>query len=165
VIAAGIPEAREGGTPEELVLANARAKAAAVREARGVEDAVVLGADTDVVLDGVILGKPGGPDEARALLGRLSGRDHVVLTALVALGPGTEERAGIERTVVTFAELSERDIELYLRSGEWEDRAGGYAVQGLGSKLVAAVEGDLSNVIGMPMRLFAQLLPAFLPKP
>lgn len=146
------------------MLANARAKAVAARAAGA--GGVILGADTDVVVDGHLLGKAADEAEARERLQTLSGRSHDVLSALVLLGPGPgEERSGVERTVVGFRTLDEALITAYLASGEWRDRAGAYAVQGLGAALVEKVDGDLSNVIGMPIPLFAQLAPDFLPKP
>jgi len=121
--------------------------------------------DTDVVLDGRVLGKPSGSGAAAAALRSLSGREHEVISAIVLLGPGGEnERSALERTAVRFRPLDERAISLYVASGEWRDRAGGYAIQGLGSMLVEGIEGDLANVIGMPVKAFAQLAPEFLPK-
>jgi septum formation protein len=163
VVATGVEEITDG-EPEAVVLANARAKARAGRELAGA-DRAVLGADTDVVIDGFVLGKPDTNEEAEAALRALSGRTHEVLSALVLLGPGdSSERHALERTRVTFRTLTEDLIRLYLASEEWRDRAGGYAVQGLGSALVEKIEGELANVIGMPIMAFAQLAPEFLPK-
>jgi septum formation protein len=164
-IATGVPELGEGCSPEEIVMANARAKASAGRDVAGPERSV-LGVDTEVVLDGVVFGKPASEADAAEYLGRLSGRTHGVISAVVILVPGeAAERTALERTEVTFRDLTESDIELYLASGEWRDRAGGYAIQGLGSMLVKKVDGELANVIGMPLGAFAQLAPEFLPKP
>ncbi len=164
VVATGVEEITHGD-PEEVVLANARAKAVAGLAATG-EGRAVLGADTDVVIDGEVLGKPQTPEAARAALETLSGREHTVLSALFLLGPEADRRrSAIESTTVRFRELSRRDIELYVASGEWHDRAGGYAIQGLGSMLVEEVRGDVSNVIGMPVEAFVQLAAEFLPKP
>ncbi|MDX6637682.1 MAG: nucleoside triphosphate pyrophosphatase [Solirubrobacterales bacterium] len=160
----GVEEQSSGADAAAVVLQNARAKARA-----GLEMTVagsVLGADTDVVLDGRLLGKAADPPSARERLEALSGRAHQVLTALVLLDRDSgAERSGVERTTVRFRDIDDFLLERYVSSGEWRDRAGGYAVQGLGSALVESVEGDLSNVIGMPVRLFAQLAPEFLPKP
>jgi septum formation protein len=124
-----------------------------------------MGVDTDVVVGGRVLGKPQDLAQAEAALEALSGREHEVLSALVLLGPEQdEERSAIERTTVRFRPLTDDLIRLYLASEEWRDRAGGYAVQGLGSTLVEKIEGDLANVIGMPITAFTQLAPEFLPK-
>jgi septum formation protein len=120
-------------------------------------DRTVLGADTEVVLDGAALGKPADEGEAARRLRALSGRTHEVLGGLALVGPGGE-RAELVRTLVTFRGLGEADIDAYVRSGEWEDRAGGYAVQGLGSGLVARVEGDLSNVIGLSIPAVCRMI-------
>jgi septum formation protein len=164
VAATGVDELTEG-KPEEVVLANARAKAVAGRELAGA-NRVVMGVDTDVVVDGRVLGKPASVAEAEMALRALSGRAHEVLSAVVLLGPEPDqERSALERTTVRFRPLADDFIHLYLASEEWRDRAGGYAVQGLGSALVEKIEGDLANVIGMPIMAFAQLAPEFLPKP
>jgi septum formation protein len=128
----------------------------------------VLGVDTDVFLDGDMLGQPVDRDAAAERLRRLSGREHEVLSGLSLLGPRADgipgepvrERAGVARSLVTFRELDETLIETYLASGEWRGRAGGYAIQGLGSVLVDRVEGDFSNVVGLPVRLLLELDPA-----
>ena len=147
------------GDPDDVVLENARLKArAGARSAP--PGATVLGVDTEVVLDGRILGKAGSEATARERLFELSDRAHAVLSGLVLLGPASgEERDGVARSEVTFRALDERTLEMYLRSGEWRDRAGAYAIQGLGSMLVERVEGDFSNVVGLPLRLLAQLAP------
>jgi nucleoside triphosphate pyrophosphatase len=160
----GIEEARAGSGPTELVLANARAKARAAAEAGAV--GLILGADTEVVLDGALLGKATDEDGARRRLLALSGRTHEVLTALVLLDTESAgERSGVERTAVGFRPVEGAFLERYLASGEWRDRAGAYAVQGLGAAMVETVDGDLANVIGMPVGLFLQLVPQFHLKP
>lgn len=148
----GVPEL-SGGEPEVEVLENARMKARAV-EAGG----MVIACDTDVVLDGKTLGKPADEAEAREYLDRMSGRAHEVLSGLVIL-VGGEERSGLERTTVVFKQLSEGEKERYVRFGEWRGRSGGYAIQTLGSTLVERVEGSVSNVVGLPVGLLAELAP------
>ncbi|MFL5869881.1 MAG: Maf family protein [Solirubrobacterales bacterium] len=157
-----VPEVAElsEGEPSDVVLENARRKAlagAALAEVAG--DRVVLGVDTDVALDGRLLGKPHTPDEARRRLEALEGRVHEVLSGVVILGPGESERSGVARSEVGFRALAPDDIGRYVASGEWRDRAGGYAIQGLGSTLVESLQGDLSNVIGLPIPLLLQLAP------
>jgi septum formation protein len=148
------------GDPEEVVVENARRKAQTVASSHE----LVLGCDTEVLLDGELLGKPGNEEEAREFLERLSGREHAVLGGLVLIGPGEgEERSGVARSTVRFHELSDEQMDRYLRSGEWQERAGAYAIQGLGSTLVAAVEGDLANVIGLPVGLLLELAPELAP--
>jgi septum formation protein len=151
------------GDPEDLVVANALAKAGAVA-ARRRQGTMVIAGDTEVVIDGSALGQPGFEGEARWCLETLSGRSHEVLGGLALLGPDRVDgefavRTGIESTRVTFAELQPQLIDHYLSSGEWRGRAGGYAVQGLGSALVAGIDGDVSNVIGLPIPLLLRLAP------
>jgi len=119
---------------------------------------LVIGCDTDVVLDGQVLGKPADADEAREYLDRMSGRAHTVMSGLVVWEDG-EERSGLEKTTVVFKELSEKEKERYARFGEWEGRSGGYAIQTLGSTLVERLEGSVSNVVGLPVGLLADLAP------
>jgi septum formation protein len=159
-----VPEVDEvaDGDPSEAVLENARRKAAAVEAG---PEAIVIGCDTDVVVDGTTLGKPKDEGQAREFLKLLSGRPHEVLSGLVVLGPGAgQERSGVAASSVTFRELGAGDIDSYLRSGEWRGRAGGYAVQGLGSTLVESVEGDITNVIGLPVRLLLEIAPELSPR-
>jgi len=154
VVVPGVEELT-GGDPEVEVLDNARMKADAVG---GRVHARVIACDTDVVLDSKALGKPVDEAEARGYLERMSGRPHVVMSGLVVLGP-EGERSGIERTTVIFKELSEAEIERYVRFGEWRGRSGGYAIQTLGSTLVERVEGSVSNVVGLPVGLLFELAP------
>ncbi|MGB2851131.1 MAG: Maf family protein, partial [Solirubrobacterales bacterium] len=109
------------------------------------------------VLDGRLLGKPADEAAAAQRLRALSGRAHLVHSGVFVLGPGVELR-GSESTVVRFRQLSEREIDAYLATGEWQGRAGGYAVQGFGSSLIEGIDGDLSNVIGLPLPLVARLV-------
>jgi septum formation protein len=157
------------GEPERVVVENARRKARAGL-ARAPDGAVSLGADTEVVVEGRLLGKAGDAAEARGHLETLSGRTHEVLSGLVLLGPGAgtgrpPERSGVARSLVTFRDLDPATLELYLASGEWRGRAGAYAIQGLGSILAERLEGDLSNVVGLPVPLFVQLAPELLQNP
>ena len=158
-----VPDVEEvrGGDPAADVVENARRKA----RAAGSEDgALVIGCDTDVAVDGVALGKPADAAAAREYLERLSGREHEVVSGLVLLGPEEgRERSGVARSGVGFRELDGPAVQRYLRSGEWRDRAGGYAIQGLGSTLVERVEGDVSNVIGLPLGLLLELAPELAP--
>jgi septum formation protein len=132
------------GTPGQVAVAHARGKAAAV------EGELVLGVDTIVVIDGRVLGKPCGQDEAREYLGLLSGRTHEVHSGL-CLRAGAAEHVRHAVTAVTFAPLDAADVDWYLASGEWRERAGGYAVQGLGAALVRSIDGDYQNVVGLPV--------------
>lgn len=150
----GVEELTDGD-PEHLVVENARRKAGAVEG----EGCLVIACDTDVVLDGEVLGKPADAEEARAYLDRMSGRAHTVISGLV-VREGGEERSGLEKTTVVFKDLSEEEKERYVRFGEWEGRSGGYAIQTLGSSLVARLEGSVSNVVGLPVGLLAELAPA-----
>lgn len=173
-VAPDVEELREGPDPESLVLENARLKALAGFEAVGSpEDAVVLGVDTDVFLDGRMLGQPSDRSEAEERLRALAGREHEVLSGVCLIGPRAEgipgaplrERSGVSRSQVTFSELDDDTISMYLNSEEWRGRAGGYAIQGLGSLLVDRVEGDFSNVVGLPIRVLLALDPALASRP
>jgi septum formation protein len=157
VVVPGVEELT-GGDPEVEVLENARLKARAVEAG---PEALVIACDTDVVLDGRALGKPADEEEARAYLERMSGRPHTVLSGLVVL-EGGEERSGLERTTVVFKHLTEPEKERYVRFGEWRGRSGGYAIQTLGSTLVERLEGSVSNVVGLPVGLLAELAPELL---
>ena len=154
---------RTEGDPQSVVLENARLKARAGRDVAG-SRRLILGADTEVVLDGRVLGKATDEDEARTRLEALSGRDHLVLGAIVLLGEDGSERSGVARSTVTFRELSSEIVDLYLASGEWRDRAGAYAIQGLGAVLIERVEGDFSNVVGLPISLLLDVAPELLQK-
>lgn len=161
----GVDELTAGLEPAELVVENARRKAlAGAGEAPA--GTLVLGVDTDVFLGAEPLGKPRDAAEAEERLRALSGRTHEVLSGVCLLGPEPgRERSGHECSLVTFAELDEAQIALYLASGEWRGRAGGYAIQGLGSLLVERVQGDFSNVVGLPLRLLLRMAPELAPKP
>jgi septum formation protein len=123
--------------------------------------ATVIGGDTDVILDGRALGQPDDEANAREFLNALSGRRHEVLGGVAVLRDG-EELVGVESSGVRFRRLGEAEIDAYVASGEWHGRAGGYAVQGLGSALVEEVRGDLANVIGLPVALLLRLAPELL---
>lgn len=120
----------------------------------------ILGADTIVLVDNQILGKPADADDARRMLRLLSGREHTVLTAVCLVNPAAESRrvqTSVERTTVEFAPLSEDEIEWYISSGEPTDKAGAYAIQGLASRFVTRITGSYSNVVGLPVSLVYQL--------
>ena len=142
-----------GSDPVELVRAHARGKAHSVEAA----DRVVLGVDTEVVWDGRVHGKPADAAAARAMLGLLAGRTHEVVSGLCLAGPGWEDVSHAV-TRVTFRALTSREMAAYVEAGEWRGRAGGYAVQGLGARLVERIEGDYLNVVGLPAALLCDLL-------
>jgi septum formation protein len=139
--------------PVRLVRDHAEGKARSVHR----EGSVTLGVDTTVELDGRVFGKPADRGDARAMLGELGGRTHAVLSGLCLLGTGF---AVLEHAVteVTFRVVSDAELELYLESGEWKGRAGGYAIQGLGGRLVERIDGDYLNVVGLPGALLVECL-------
>jgi septum formation protein len=151
VVPADVDEATSG-EPHQLVVENA------LRKARAVEGARVLGVDTDVALDGHVFGKPADEAEAEAQLRRLAGRTHEVWSGIALLTDGAE-RTATALTRVRFRPLEEPDLRWYLASGEWRDRAGGYAIQGRGAALVEAIEGDFWNVVGLPLAELLRLAP------
>ncbi|HZI63732.1 MAG TPA: Maf family protein [Thermoanaerobaculia bacterium] len=150
---------RSGEAPEAFVLRLAREKAGADSGGRAApEREIVLAADTVVVVDGELLGKPRDAADAARMLRRIAGREHQVLTG-VAVREAWSERvaADVERTQVRIAALSEPRIAWYVATGEPLDKAGAYAVQGLGALLVEAVFGNYTNVVGLPLPLVARL--------
>jgi len=115
-------------------------------------DMLVLGADTAVVVDGEILGKPSDGQAARAMLRRLSGRSHQVMTG-VSLRSANREIGGLETSTVWFAALDPAEVEWYVGTGEGQDKAGAYAIQGRASRFIPRIEGSYSNVVGLPVAL------------
>jgi septum formation protein len=156
VVPADVDERPQPGEqPDAYVCRVALDKARAV--AACLSDAVVLAADTCVVVDGLILGKPADGDDAARMLQMLSGRSHVVLTGVAVIGPaGIRVEASSSHVVV--AGLSSVEIAWYVASGEPADKAGAYAIQGLASRFVEAVDGSYSNVVGLPVALVYRLL-------
>ena len=146
-----------GEEAEAYVRRVALLKARAVQASRPGD--VVLAADTTVVVDGDMLGKPEGDDDARRMLVRLSGRAHVVLTG-VAVVSGVREATVVVSSTVRFRPLMPADLDWYVGTGEPADKAGAYAVQGLGGRFVESVEGSYSNVVGLPMDEVTRLLDA-----
>jgi septum formation protein len=154
------PRYEEVAPPEladatQIVREHAQGKARSVAADAG--DRPVLGVDTEVVLRGEIFGKPADASEAERMLERLSGQTHVVMSGLCLLTPGWElvEHVG---TRVEFRELTPRDLAWYIEAGEWEGRAGAYAIQRRGAALVRSVEGDYLNVVGLPAACLVRLL-------
>jgi len=137
----------------ELVRRHAVGKARSIHA----DGRITLGVDTTVVLDGRVYGKAASADEARHMLHELSGRTHTVASGLCLLGAGDDVIAH-ELTDVSFRLLSAEAVAAYLASGEWEGRAGAYAIQGLGGRLVERIEGDYLNVVGLPGALLVSLL-------
>jgi septum formation protein len=131
----------------------------AAGKARSVDggDRPVLGVDTEVVFEGELLGKPADETEAEAMLERLAGGTHEVVSGLCLRTTAWEELHE-ETTHVTFRELTPRDLAHYVGSGEWQGRAGAYAIQGLGASLVERIDGDFLNVVGLPGSLLVRLL-------
>ena len=144
-----------GADPAAEVERHAQGKARAVAGIAG--DRPVLGVDTEVVLDGRVYGKPGDEAEAEAMLEELSGQTHEVVSGLCLLTPAWEE-LGHAVTRVSFRALTPRELGLYVVSEEWRERAGGYAIQGLGAALVERIDGDYLNVVGLPTALLVRLL-------
>jgi septum formation protein len=145
--------------PTELVRRHAEGKARSVHA----DGLVTLGVDTTVVLAGRVYGKAADADEAGTMLRELAGRTHTVVSGLCLLGTG-EDVIEQETTEVTFRAVSEDTLASYVASCEWEGRAGAYAIQGLGGRLVERVEGDYLNVVGLPGALLVSILASRAPK-
>jgi septum formation protein len=143
--------------PVELVRVHAEGKARSVHG----DGQLTLGVDTAVVLDGRVYGKPADREDAARMLSELSGRTHSVVSGLCLLGPDVVET---EETDVTFRILTAEGLDAYLASGEWQGRAGAYAIQGLGGRLVERIDGDYLNVVGLPGALLVSLLEERAPK-
>jgi septum formation protein len=133
----------------------AREKAAVI--ARQEPDAVVIGSDTIVVVDGDVLGKPADEPEARRMLRRLADRSHVVMTAVAVVWRG-ETRSGVEQVGVDFHPLTDAEIDAYIATREPMDKAGAYGIQGFGAAIVARVDGDYFAVMGLPLQLLVRVL-------
>jgi septum formation protein len=145
--------------PTELVRRHAEEKARSVHG----EGRITLGVDTTVVLDGRVYGKARNADDATGILAELSGRTHTVVSGICLLGAGDDVIAH-EQTEVTFREVTADTIASYVASGEWEGRAGAYAIQGLGARLVARIDGDYLNIVGLPGAILVALLERRAPK-
>ncbi len=154
-------EEREGGEAHATALHNARIKAQAVA-ATAPPAARVLGVDTVVLLDEEVLGKPDDAAHARAMLARLQGRTHTVVSGLHLTGGASPTVEGTEATAVTFRTLEPAAVDAYVALGEWRGRAGGYAIQERGAALVRAIAGDYLNVVGLPVGLLLDLSPDLL---
>jgi len=157
----GYEEELTDGRPRYTVAENARGKAEDVRAGRRLPPhELVLGVDTVVVVDGAVLGKAGDEAEARAYLRRLAGRTHEVYSGL-HLCSATRGVTVTAVTKVTFRDLSDAALAAYVACGEWRERAGAYAIQGIGSALVTGVEGDYFNVVGLPVAALLEALEEF----
>jgi septum formation protein len=158
---ADVQEAADGD-PETVARDNALLKATVVA---GLSPGrTVLGVDTLVTIDGEIFGKPPTVEAAAAMLLRLQGREHEVLSgvAIVDAAVGAVPRSRVDRTLVRFAPLSTAEIGAYVATGEWRGRAGSYAIQGRGAALVDGITGDYLNVVGLPVPALRELLPGLL---
>jgi septum formation protein len=155
VRAADIDEAAlPGETAHDMVarLAEGKARAVAAQIDSGIDDCLIVGADTTVELGGEIFGKPGDSAHAREMLARLSGRTHHVLTGIFVLRlPGGATRAAVETSAVTFAPLSDTEMEAYVASGEPLGKAGAYAIQGIAGRFIPNIEGCYFNIVGLPL--------------
>jgi septum formation protein len=164
VVVTGVDELT-AGRPEEVAIENAcrkaRAAAAGQRASSGDSKDVVLGVDTLVALGERLYGKPADRQDAAATLAALGGRSHRVVSG-ICLIESDGERTAAAVTQVSFRPMSEAAIDWYLDAGEWQGRAGGYAIQGRGAALVESIQGDYLNVVGLPVATLLDLLPSLL---
>lgn len=157
-----VPEVRQPDEPPiDYVSRVAREKAGAgLLQVMSSPGALVLGADTEVVLGETVYGKPSDAADAARMLRELSGRSHEVITVVWVVSAGREARA-VQRTEVFFAELSESDINAYLACGEWQGKAGAYGIQGRAGSFISHLVGSHSSVMGLPMHETSKLLASF----
>jgi septum formation protein len=155
----------EKWTPEQIVQELARRKAEAVYHSTSFDEdsaGIIVGSDTVVVRDGTVLGKPQDKQEAASMLRSLQGRSHTVYTGVACIDSRTGETlVDFRSTIVTMKPLNEREIEAYAASGEGLDKAGAYAIQGLGATIVTGIEGCYFNVVGLPLSLLVDMLGKF----
>jgi septum formation protein len=159
VTAPSIPEpddAFNGLTPAQQAESLAYFKAAAVAEAHPL--ALVLGADTIVAAAGHVLGKADDEDEARQMLTTLSGTRHEVVTGVAVLAPDGRRLIASDTTFVRMRKMTPGEIEQYVQSGEWKDKAGAYAIQETADRFIEGLEGSFSNVVGLPLELVARMI-------
>jgi septum formation protein len=154
-------EELEAGEPRAVAAENARRKALAIRPHP--PHGLVLGADTVVAIDGDVLGKPRDAAQAREFAGRLAGRRHEVIGGIALARDGAIEAEDVVVTTVAFRAVEPAVLDWYVGTGEWEGRAGGYAIQGRGAALVAEIEGDYLNVVGLSIARLLDLAPGLLP--
>jgi septum formation protein len=152
-------EELEHGPPDEVAVENAYRKASAIASTH--PDALVLGVDTVVAIGARMYGKPADAAQARHTLEALGGRKHAVISGLCLIEDG-RPRTAAASTLVEFRALDREIIEWYVAGEEWRERAGGYAIQGRGAALVARIEGDYLNVVGLPVATLLELSPALL---
>ena len=154
-----VADVDEAVRPDELPSTYVRRVAAekSAYVASGFTDAIILAADTAVVVDGEILGKPRNDADAARMLRMLAGRQHEVMTG-ISLRQGAYELGRVETTVVFFSALSEHDVAWYVASGEGHDKAGGYGIQGLAARFIPRIDGSYSNVVGLPVAALVELL-------
>ena len=148
---------RPGERPEDYVLRLASEKSAAAQSSAAMQDALVLGADTAVVVDAEILGKPEDDADVARMLRQLSGRAHQVMTG-VSVRRSTREIREVVTTTVWFATLTTPEIDWYVASGEGRDKAGAYAIQGRAARFIPRIDGSYSNVVGLPIALVYALI-------
>ncbi len=150
----------EQGEPAEVAVENALRKARAARVSGTPE--TILGVDTLVALGASIYGKPPDQGAARETIAALAGETHTVLSGM-ALLRGDREQVALARTEVVFRDCDEELVDWYVASGEWREKSGGYAIQGLGAVLVREIRGDYENVVGLPLSTLLDLCPELLP--
>lgn len=148
-------ESNSGSSPEAQVMANAKAKASSVGDSLD-PSSLVIGADTLVVLDGLIIGKPANTNQAKEYLSLLSGATHQVYTGICIMHQGRILTA-FEKSSVTFSELNLCEIDEYIKTGEPMDKAGAYGIQGYGAQFVSGISGCYFNVMGFPVNCFYRL--------
>jgi len=161
--AAGIPfeicalpvdEAPLEAEPADAYVARlAQEKARVVAERRAGDGRPVLGADTTVVVDGEILGKPTDEADAARMLGRLQGRAHEVLTGVALVRPAAPPQVAVARATVTVQPMTSADVAAYLATGEWRDKAGAYGIQGTMARYIASISGSYTTIVGLPVAL------------
>lgn len=150
----------EHGDPPQVVVQNSLLKARAVAASRALDPGdLVLGADTVISHGGDVIGKPLSADAARAMTRRLAGGDHQVLGGIAIVAADGSERSVCVATDVRFRPLTDAEIELYVATGEWQDRSGGYAIQQRGATLVERIEGDYLNIVGLSVVELLRLVP------
>jgi nucleoside triphosphate pyrophosphatase len=158
IVVANVDESmRDGESPSIYVRRLAAEKSAAVGPGADTAEAIVLGADTTVVIDDEMLGKPDDDNDSARMMRRLSGREHQVLTG-ISLRRGAVELGCVETTSVFVAPLSDDEIAWYVATGEGRDKAGAYAIQGVASRFIPRIEGSYSNVVGLPITAVRELL-------